>query len=50
MIHSKTGGGGGGFTAPSSPPPQLKNSHHKVMLTREPTSKLNSCIIPWFAL
>ena len=37
----------GELTAP--PPPQthqLQNLHHKLMFTREPTPKLNSCIIP----
>ena len=28
--------------------PQIQSSHHKVMLTWEPTPKLNFCIIPWF--
>ena len=30
------------------PVPQMQSSHHKVMLTWEPTPKLNFCIIPWF--
>ena len=29
------------------PVPQMQSSHHKVMLTWEPTPKLNFCI-PWF--
>ena len=37
------------YTFPTPPQtPQLQNSYHKMMLTWEPTSKLNSCIIPWY--
>ena len=49
MIYSKIGGGGGdlqrGLIALPLKTTQLQSSHHKAMLTWEPTPKLNSCII-----
>ena len=46
MIHSKIGLGGLQHPPHPTPTPQLQSLHDKVMLTWEPTPKLNSYIIP----
>ena len=41
---------GASSTPPPPETPHLQSSHHKVVLTWEPTPKLNFCIIPWLFL